>query len=363
MASATLKKFRDREIAARILREIRGLYPNRRVKFMHVCGSHEVTITKFGLRSLLPNWLEVISGPGCPVCVTSTAEIAEAIELARRGYLITTFGDMFRVPGTGTSLAGAKTDGADVRIVYGVADAVEMARRNPGREVVHAAVGFETTAPTTAAEVLRGPPENFSLLVCHRLIPPAMEFLLGSGEVALDGFICPGHVSTIIGSKPYEHLSDHYGVPQVIAGFEPIDVLLSIWMLLKQLREGRHEVEIGYTRAVRPEGNVVAQEKIAQVFKVVDKKWRGFPMVPRSALELRREFEGYDAHEKFDFQVGEVEDFARGCRCGDVLRGLINPRECPLFNEACTPEHPVGPCAVTTEGACNIRMKHPTIAF
>lgn len=363
MASVILKKFRDREIAARILREIRELYPNRRVKFMHVCGSHEATITKFGLRSLLPNWLEVISGPGCPVCVTSTAEIAEAIELAMRGYLITTFGDMFRVPGTGTSLAGARTDGADVRIVYGVADAVETARRNPGREVVHAAVGFETTAPTTASEVLRGPPENFSLLVCHRLIPPAMEFLLESGEVALDGFICPGHVSTIIGSKPYELLSDRYGVPQVIVGFEPIDVLLGIWMLLKQLREERREVEIEYTRSVRPEGNVVAQEKIAQVFKVVDKKWRGFPTVPRSALELKREFEGHDVHEKFDFQVGEVEDFARGCRCGEVLRGLIQPRECPLFNKACTPEHPVGPCAVTTEGACNIAMKHPIIGF
>lgn len=362
MASATLKKFRDREIAARILREIRGLCPNRRVKFMHVCGSHEVTITKFGLRSLLPDWLEVISGPGCPVCVTSTAEIAEAIELAKRGYLITTFGDMFRVPSTGTSLAGARTDGADVRIVYGVADAVETARRNPGREVVHVAVGFETTAPTTAAEVLRGPPENFSLLVCHRLIPPAMEFLLKSGEVALDGFICPGHVSTIIGSKPYELLSDRYGVPQAIAGFEPIDVLLGILMLLKQLREGRCEVEIEYTRSVRPEGNVVAQEKIAQVFKVVDKKWRGFPTVPRSALELKREFREHDVHKKFDFQVGEVEDLS-GCRCGDVLRGVIHPRECPLFNNACTSEHPLGPCAVTTEGACSIAMKHPAMGF
>ncbi len=360
MASLVLEKFRNREIAARILREIRELDPRRKVKFMHVCGSHEVTITKFGLRSLLPDWLEVISGPGCPVCVTSTAEIDEAIELAKCGYLITTFGDMFRVSGTGTSLAGARTDGADVRIVYSVADAVKTARRNPGREVVHAAVGFETTAPTTAAEVLRGPPENFSLLVCHRLIPPAMEFLLASGEVALDGFICPGHVSTIIGSKPYEPLSERYGVPQVIAGFEPIDVLLGIWMLLKQLREGRREVEIGYTRSVRPEGNVVAQEKMAQVFKIVDKKWRGFPTVPKSALELRQEFEGHDVREKFDFQAKGIEDFAKGCRCGEVLRGLIHPSECPLFNKACTPEHPVGPCAVTTEGACNIAMKHPT---
>ncbi len=345
-------------MATRILREIRALNPNRKVKFMHVCGSHELTITKFGLRSLFPEWLEVISGPGCPVCVTSVAEIDEAIELAKRGHLITTFGDMFQVPGTQTSLAGAKTDGADIRIVYGVADAVETARRNPGREVVHAAVGFETTAPTTAAEVLREPPKNFSLLVCHRLIPPAMEFLLASGEVALDGFICPGHVSTIIGSRPYESLSKRYGVPQVIAGFEPIDVLLGVWMLLKQLRERKGEVEIEYTRSVRPEGNEVAQEKMREVFEIVDKRWRGFPAVPKSALQLRREFKEYGARARFDVHVESVADFAKGCRCGEVLRGLIHPRECPLFNKACTPEHPVGPCAVTTEGACNIAMKH-----
>lgn len=358
MVSALLEKFRDRGLATRILRKIRELSPNRKVRFMHVCGSHELTITKFGLRSLFPDWLEVISGPGCPVCVTNVAEIDEAIELAKQGHLITTFGDMFQVPGTQTSLAGAKTDGADVRIVYGAADAVETARRNPEREVIHAAVGFETTAPTTASELLREPPENFSLLVCHRLIPPAMEFLLASGDAALDGFICPGHVSTIIGSRPYEPLSKRYRVPQVIAGFEPIDVLLGVWMLLKQLREGKGEVEIEYTRSVRSEGNVVAQEKMREVFKIVDKRWRGFPVIPKSALQLRHEFKEYDARTKFDVHVESMADFAKGCRCGEVLRGLIHPCECPLFNKACTPEHPVGPCAVTTEGACNIAMKH-----
>lgn len=325
---------------------------------MHVCGSHEVTITKYGLRSLLPDWIEVISGPGCPVCVTAATEIGEAVELARRGTFITTFGDMFRVPGPKGSLAEAKTDGADVRIVYGAADAVEVARRNPGREVVHVAIGFETTAPTTAAEVLREPPKNFSLLTCHRLIPPAMGFLLASGETALDGFICPGHVSTIIGSRPYEPLSKRFRVPQVIAGFEPIDVLLGIWMLLKQLMEGRREVEIEYTRSVRRDGNALAQQKMAQVFRVVDKKWRGFPVIPSSALELKPEFERYDARKKHDIRAMEAADFTKGCRCGEVLRGLIYPHECPLFGRVCTPEHPVGPCAVTTEGACNIAMKH-----
>ncbi len=354
------EKYRNKKLATKIVSAIRELMPNKRVKFVHVCGSHEQTIVRFGLRSLLPDNLEVFSGPGCPVCCTPAAEIDEAIELAKRGVLITTFGDMFKVPGTKSSLSSAKTEGADVRIVYGVADAVEIARRNPEREVVHVAIGFETTAPTTAAEVLREPPENFSLLMCHRLIPPAMEFLLASGEAALDGFICPGHVSTIIGSKPYEPLSKRYGVPQVIAGFEPVDVLLGVWMLLKQLRDGRGEVEIEYTRSVRPEGNVVAQEKMREVFEIVDKRWRGFPVIPKSALQLRREFRGYDARARFDVHVESVADFAKGCRCGEVLRGLIHPRECPLFNKACAPEHPLGPCAVTTEGACNIAMKHPT---
>ncbi|MDI6884018.1 MAG: hydrogenase formation protein HypD [Hadesarchaea archaeon] len=352
-----LKKFRDRDLAARILHEIREFAPERRVKFMHVCGSHEVTITRFGLRSLLPEWLEVMSGPGCPVCVTHTAEIDESIELATQGYLVTTFGDMFWVPGTQSSLARAKTDGADVRIVYSVEDAIEVARRNPSREVVHVAIGFETTAPTTASELLRKPPKNFSLLVCHRLIPPAMQFLLESGEVALDGFICPGHVSTIIGSKPYEPLSERYKVPQVIAGFEPIDVLLGIWMLLKQLREGRREVEIEYTRSVRPRGNEIAQEKMREVFEVVDKRWRGLPVIPKSAFELKREFVDYDARKKFGVLVKESVDFAKGCRCGEVLRGVIHPSECPLFGKACTQEHPMGPCAVTSEGACNVAMK------
>jgi len=357
-ALAFQKMYRDRKTAADIIQEIRKMNPSRRVKLMHVCGSHEVTMTKYGLRSLLPDWLEVISGPGCPVCVTTAAEIDEAVELAKRGLLITTFGDMFRVPGTKSSLSSAKTDGADIRIVYGAADAVEIARRNPKREVVHIAIGFETTAPTTAAEVLREPPENFSLLTCHRLIPPAMEFLLSSGEVALDGFICPGHVSTIIGSKPYEPLSERFKVPQVIAGFEPIDVLLGILMLLKQIREKRHEVEIEYTRSVKREGNTLAQQKMAQVFNIIDKKWRGFPTIPKSAFELKPEFERYDAREKYDIQVGEVTDFAKGCRCGEVLKGLIYPRECPLFGKACTPEHPVGGCMVTTEGACNIAFKY-----
>jgi len=350
--------FRDREVAAKVVREIRKLNPDRRIKIMHVCGSHEVTVTKYGLRSLLPNWIEVMTGPGCPICVTTSAEIDEAIELAKRGHIVTTFGDLFRVPGTRASLADAKTDGADVRIVYGAADAVDVARRNLEQEVVHVAIGFETTAPAIASELIRKPPPNFSLLVCHRLIPPAMEFLLASGEVALDGFLCPGHVSTIIGSKPYEPISKKYEVPQVIAGFEPIDVLLGIWMLLKQIDDGRHEVEIEYTRSVRPEGNVLAQGKMMQVFEVVDKPWRGFPIIPASAFKLRSEFERFDVDGRFDVHVEGAVDIAKGCRCGEVLRGLVYPHECPLFSKACTPLKPIGPCMVSSEGTCNIAFKY-----
>ncbi len=358
MIRQLVEKYRDKELTTKIVSAIRELMPNRHVKFVHVCGSHEQTITRFGLRSLLPDNLEVFSGPGCPVCCTPVTEIDEAIELAGQGVLITTFGDMLHVPGTKNSLSGAKTDGADVRIVYSVVDAVEIARRNPEQEVAHIAIGFETTAPSTAAEVFRGPPKNFSLLTCHRLIPPAMEFLLASGETTIDGFICPGHVSTVIGSKPYAPLSERYKVPQVITGFEPVDVLLGIWMLLKQLRDRRHEVEIEYARSVRPEGNVIAQEKMHKVFEVVDKRWRGFPAVPKSAFELKQEFENYDARKKFDVRVIDSMEFAKGCRCGEVLRGVIYPNECPLFGKTCTQEHPIGPCAVTSEGACNVAMKH-----
>lgn len=350
--------FRNRELAAKIIREIQKLDSGRRIKIMHVCGSHEATVTKYGLRSLLPSWVEVMAGPGCPICVTTSREIDETIELAKRGHIVTTFGDLFRVPGTRASLADAKTDGADVRIIYGAADAVEVARRNPEQEVIHVAIGFETTAPAIASELLREPPANFSLLVCHRLIPPAMEFLLASGEVALDGFLCPGHVSTITGSKPYEPISERYEVPQVIAGFEPIDVLLGIWMLLRQINEKRHEVETEYTRSVRSEGNLIAQEKMKQVFEVIDKPWRGFPVIPNSAFELRLDFKHFDAHERFDIHVKGVVDLAKGCRCGEVLRGLVYPHECPLFGKICTPLKPIGPCMVSSEGTCNIAFKY-----
>jgi len=356
--SETLKRYRSGKIVRRLATAIENLMPDRKIKIVHVCGSHERTIVMFGLRELLPNGLEVFSGPGCPVCCTPAEEIDMAIELARSGVTVTTFGDMLRVPGSDASLAKAREEGKDVRVVYSISDAVELAKREPEKEVVHMAIGFETTAPSTASTALSNPPKNFSVLISHLLIPPVMEYLLRSGESQIDGFICPGHVSTIIGSAPYEPISESYNVPQVIAGFEPVDVMLGILMLLKQMKEGRHEVEIEYTRSVKRNGNPVALELMERAFVRVGKAWRGFPEIPYSALALRDEFEGVDARKKFRIKADRASQPPEGCRCGEVLRGLIYPWECPLFGRACTPEHPVGPCAVSSEGACNVAMKY-----
>ncbi|MEM0240567.1 MAG: hydrogenase formation protein HypD [Candidatus Nezhaarchaeales archaeon] len=320
---------------------------------------HEWTISRFGLRSLLPRGLEVRAGPGCPVCVTSVAEIRAAIDLAlSKNVVLTTYGDMFRVPDArGMSLMKAKARGADVRIVYSIADSISIAKKLK-REVVHFAIGFETTAPTTAIELMKGAPENFSLIVSHRLIPPAMEHLLKSGDIAIGGFICPGHVSTIIGSEPYVPIAKKYGKPMVIGGFEPLDVLASLVMLLEQIRDGRSDVEIEYTRSVRREGNVKARRIMMEVFRPCNGDWRGIGIIPMSKLELKKEFEHYDALKRFDIEVTAEGDMPKGCRCADVLKGLIYPWECPLYNKACTPINPIGPCAVSVEGACYIAMKH-----
>lgn len=352
------EKFRDRELAAKLAREIRRFDPGHNVKIMHVCGSHELAVTKYGLRSLLPSWLEVIGGPGCPVCVVSAAEIDEGIELARRGCIVTTFGDMFKVPGSHASLADAKTDGADIRIVYSIPDAVKIAQRNPEREVVHMAIGFETTAPTTAAEVLRGPPKNFSFLICHRLIPPVMELLLGIGDLQIDGYIAPGHVSTIIGMRPYEVFPNAYRMPVVIAGFEPLDLLYALLLLVKQVEEGDARLENEYTRSVTYEGNVRAQRLVAEVFNIVEGHWRGIGMIPYSTLRLKDKFSDYDARARYDIKIGPPRDLSPGCSCHLVMIGKIYPRECPLYASACTPQSPRGPCMVSSEGTCNIAFKY-----
>lgn len=329
------------------------------VKLMHVCGTHEQSIVQYGLRSLLPENVEVIAGPGCPVCITPRRDIDTAVFLAKKGVILATFGDMYGVP-SAESLSDARSKGADIRIVYSITNAVEIAKKNPGKEVVHFGIGFETTAPTTAV-VVRDAPENFSVLCCHRLIPPALMFLLGLGEIDIQGFIDPGHVSTIIGTRPYEVISEVYKVPQVIAGFEAEDLLMGILMLLKQLKEGRSEVENEYTRVVKEEGNVVAQKMMKEAFEVVDADWRALPRIPESGYEISRKYEECNARKKFEDVLSEfvcTADEPKGCRCGEVLRGLVYPEECLLFRKVCKPENPVGPCMVSREGSCNIRYRY-----
>jgi hydrogenase expression/formation protein HypD len=345
------------EIVSRIKKE------DVHLRFMHVCGTHQDTLMKSGLDSVLRSCgVTIGQGPGCPVCVTTPKEIEEILLLARTGKTIATFGDMIRVPGATASLQQLKADGCDVRTVYSIDDAVQLAEKNPTKDVVFMAVGFETTAPTTASVLLRDPPSNFSVLSCHRVIPPALHALLEMGEIKIDGFIEPGHVSTIIGLQPYESLSSRYRIPQVVAGFEPLDMLMAVWMLVRQVKKGDARVENEYARAVKPEGNIKAQQVMNQVFTHVDVKWRGFPVLPNSGLLLRKKYEAYDARKKYEDELRDIKgkEFPDpvGCLCGEVLRGLISSRECPLFGGQCTPDSPVGPCMVSVEGSCTIEYRY-----
>ncbi|MCX6695386.1 MAG: hydrogenase formation protein HypD [Candidatus Altiarchaeota archaeon] len=343
--------FNDGKIAKAIVKKIKAESQGLgRVRFMELCGTHTMTVARNGIRAMLPENVELLSGPGCPVCVTTQREIDEAVELAKKDCVVCCFGDILRVRGSVKSLEEVKTSGADVRVVYSVSDSRRIAEQNPQKGVVHMAIGFETTAPSTACE-LSGAPENFSVLCCHRLFPPAMRLLLESG-VKIDGFINPGHVSAVIGLREYEKMAIEYKIPQVVAGFESLDVLAAVEMLVGMVREGDAEVRNEYSRVVRPEGNMRAQEMIKESFDVFDVKWRGFPVIKNSGLELKRRYDGFNARRKFSLNVREKPDETRGCRCGEVMRGLINPKDCPLFNVKCNPETPAGACMVSIEGAC-----------
>lgn len=352
---------KDKNLANDIVSGIKKL--NVKLKFMHVCGTHQDTLVKNGLDSLLKECgIEIGQGPGCPVCVTTPYEIEEMLLLAKSGKIVTSFGDMINVPGENHSLRSMIEEGYDVRTVYGIEDAVLIAEKNKDKDVVFMAVGFETTAPTTASVILKNPPENFSILSCHRTIPEALKTIIEMGEINIDGLIEPGHVSTIIGTEPYKFLSKEYHVPQVVAGFEPIDILMGAWMLVSQIKKNKAVVQNEYTRVVNPEGNKKAQQAISKVFKSVDKKWRGFPVIKSSGLDLKSNFEEYDARKLFENELEDLKDkkFSEpaGCRCGELLRGLVTPYDCPLFGQACTPEFPVGPCMVSIEGSCNIEYRY-----
>jgi hydrogenase expression/formation protein HypD len=351
----------DKKLADDIISKIKK--SNLKLKFMHVCGTHQDTLVKNGLDVLFKKCgIQICQGPGCPVCVTTPKEIEEMILLAKNGLILTSFGDMINVPGESNSLYNMRAEGCDVRTVYGIEDAVEIAENNKEKEVVFMAVGFETTAPTTASVLLKNPPKNFSVYSCHRTIPEALKAIIEMGEIKIDGLIEPGHVSTIIGTKPYEFLSKDYHVPQVIAGFEPIDILMGVWMLVKQIKDKEAFVKNEYIRAVHKEGNIKAQRVINEVFDREDKKWRGFPIIPNSGLAIRSKFKEYDAREKYNDILEEIstKEFLepQGCRCGELLRGLISSYDCPLFSQTCTPETPVGPCMVSIEGSCNIEYRY-----
>ncbi|MCL1970980.1 MAG: hydrogenase formation protein HypD [Candidatus Bathyarchaeota archaeon] len=350
--------FRDAQFARCIVEKIRGLaVKTGDVKFCHVCGTHEWAIAHYGLRSLLPSEVEVIAGPGCPVCVVPAAEIDAVVFLAKRGVVVTCFGDVLRVPGSDSSLLEAKAVGADVRVVYSVSDAIDMAKREPDMQFVFFAVGFETTAPSTAVEVMLGPPENFSFLIAHRLIPPAMELLLSIEDLQINGFIAPGHVSAVTGLNPYEMFPCEYKMPTVIGGFEPNDVLMSIYLLMHQISQGEPCLENEYQRVVKPEGNPKALEVIRDVFNVSEGYWRGIGKLEKSALTLKDEFTKFNAQTKFNIPITEGKDRQQNCQCHKVIIGKIKPDQCPMFLKACTPAKPIGACMVSNEGTCHVWAK------
>jgi hydrogenase expression/formation protein HypD len=349
-------EYRDPAAARALVAHITALVGDGHYKFMEVCGGHTHTIYRHGIEHLLPTSVELVHGPGCPVCVIPMGRIDDAIAVAQAsGVIFTSFGDMMRVPGSNGSLLGAQAQGADIRVVYSPLDALRVAVDNPERHIVFFAVGFETTAPSTAATVLRARQDgvmNFSVFSNHVTIVPPIKAILESPDLRLDGFIGPGHVSTVIGQRPYRFVPEEYGKPFVTAGFEPLDILQAIAMLLTQISEGRCCVENQYTRCVSEAGNPRALAFLKEVFELRPHfEWRGLGFIPESALKLRAEFAQWDAELRFEVPGVRVAD-PKACQCGEVLKGAIKPWECKVFGTACTPETPIGTCMVSSEGAC-----------
>jgi hydrogenase expression/formation protein HypD len=350
-------EFRDAELGRAVAGEILSqVEPGRHYKLMEVCGGHTHSIYKYGVDDLLPANVELVHGPGCPVCVIPMGRVDDGIAIAHReGVIFTCFGDMMRVPGADGSLLDAKAAGADIRMVYSPLDALRIAKQNPGREVVFFAIGFETTAPSTALTLKRAKAEgvkNFSCMCSHVTIVPPLRALLESPDLRLDGFIGPGHVSTVVGARPFEFIPADYRKPIVIAGFEPLDILQAISMILRQLQEGRCEVENEYKRVVPYEGNLRALEVMAEVFELRPHfEWRGLGFISHSGLKLSDAYAELDAEQRFSVPGVRVAD-PKACQCGEVLKGVIKPWECKVFGTGCTPERPIGTCMVSSEGAC-----------
>lgn len=355
-------KFRDpamaKALAARLERLMEEI--GRPVSVMHVCGSHEQAIAKFGLRSLFPKSLTVIMGPGCPVCVTDVPEVDEGVVLAGDGVRIATYGDMLKVPGTVRSLSDAQANGATIDVVYSPSQAVEIARKHPDQEVVFFATGFETTAVATAAVILaEGLPKNFSVLSAHKYIPPVMEIVAEMPESRVEGFLAAGHAATITGSNVFLPFVERHKLPVVVAGFEPLDILAGVVELVQLVKDGTPRVENTFPRCVTPDGNRAAQEQLWKVFRPIGGRWRGIAHVPNGNLRLRDEYAHVDARKRFTINVTALWDYAppqlaHQCICGDIMAGIRNPVDCKLFNKECVPETPVGACMVSNEGTCKI---------
>ena len=354
-----IDEFRDQGIAKGLIEKIKKSSSSS-LQLMEVCGTHTVSIFRYGIRGLLPDHIKLISGPGCPVCVTPNSDIDFAIALCRQeDVILTTFGDMMKVPGSTSSLQVEKAEGRDIRIIYSSLEALRIAKENPEKKVVFFAIGFETTSPTIAVAILHARQEgiqNLFFLNSQKRIPPALYALLQSRQVKINGLILPGHVSAILGTGPYQFISEEFSIPAVITGFEPLDILQGIWMLVKQIEENRPSVEIQYKRIVKKEGNPLAMEKIETVFKKADGNWRGIGRIPESGYRFREPFQAMDAR-RFEVVVEPPKEHPE-CLCGEVLQGIKTPLECRLFKKACHPENPIGPCMVSIEGTCHTYFKY-----
>lgn len=356
-------EYRDPELAKALVeaihQDVQGY--GGRMTLMEVCGTHTMSIYQHGIRSLLPEQVRLISGPGCPVCVTPIGYVDQAVAYARRPQtIVVTFGDMIRVPGSSSSLQREKAEGADVRIVYSPLDVLSIAEKNPDKTVVFLGIGFETTAPTIGGSLLEAEKRgltNYFVLCAHKTMPAPMAALTSDPELKVDGYICPAHVSAVIGSEAYQSLVEKYAVPCVVTGFEPVDMLRGIQLLVRQVVAGEARVECEYSRIVKPEGNLTAQAILFKVFEPCTAEWRGIGQIPGSGLQLRAEYRKFDALRALPVEVEEPREH-KGCLCGEILKGKVTPRDCPLFRKDCSPEHPIGACMVSSEGTCAAEYKY-----
>lgn len=354
-----IDEYRNKELVLKLAEQIKKT-SKKNISLMEVCGGHTHSIHKFGIPSLLPDNIKLLSGPGCPVCVTSSKFIDQAIEYGKiNDVIIATFGDLVRVPGSSSTLQKEKARGKDIRIIYSSLDAVDIANNNKNKKIIFLGIGFETTAPTTASLILRAKEEhvkNIFIYGSHKIMPPAMQVLIDEG-VKIDGYICPGHVSVITGSKIYDFIASKYKVGCVVAGFEPVDIMQAILMLVNQIENNDKKVEIQYKRAVKREGNIKAKKIMNKVFELKDDSWRGLGMIKNSGLKIKKEYIEYDAEYNFDIVLEEIID-VKGCICGEILKGIKIPKDCMLFAKKCCPENPIGACMVSAEGSCNAYYRY-----